>query len=76
VVRALLQAAVPTEEPLRKFRIGIRNEEGIVYRVVRLYSLAEKSKFAAAMAALGFDEEIGFAGAPVAGYDATFKPRP
>ena len=75
VIRALLLAAVPTEQPLREYCIGIRNDEGTAYRVVRLYSLAEKSKFRAAMAALGFEEETGLAGMPVGGYDATFSRR-
>jgi hypothetical protein len=60
---------------LRECRIGIRNEDGPLYRGVRLYSLAEWSKLAAA-AALGFEEDIGFAGRPEAGYDVTLKRRP
>jgi hypothetical protein len=75
VIRALLQAAVPTEEPLREYRIGIRNVQGAVYRMVRLCSLAEKSRFRTAMTALGFEEESGLAGAPLDGYDATFARR-
>lgn len=75
VIRALLQAAVPNEQPLREYCIGIRNEQGAVYRLVRLYSLAEKARFTAAMVALGFEEETGLAGAPRNGYHATFSPR-
>lgn len=74
VLRALVRAASPTDVPSRRFRIGIRDEEGAVYRVVHLYSLAEKSRFAALMQALGFEEETGLAGMPREGFHATWRP--
>lgn len=42
VLRALVRAAIPTEAPARRFRIGVCNDHGEVYRVVHLYSLAER----------------------------------
>jgi hypothetical protein len=76
VLRALLRAAVPTDTPPgRSFRLGICNESGTVYRVVQLYSLAERTKFTSLMEALGFTEETGLAGAPLDGYHAVFSQR-
>jgi hypothetical protein len=72
VLRALVQAAIPTDAPARRFRIGVRNPDGEVYRVVHLYSLAERSRFAALMQALGFEEETGLAGVAREGFHATW----
>lgn len=72
VLRALVQAAIPTDAPARRFRIGVRNSDGEVYRVVHLYSLAERSRFAALMQALGFEEETGLAGVALEGFHATW----
>lgn len=75
VIRALVQAAIPTEERLSEYRIGIRNMEGRIYRLVRLYSLAERTRFTSAITALGFVEESGLWGARTDGYDVTFRRR-
>jgi hypothetical protein len=76
VLRALVKAAIPTDAPPpRSFRLGICNEDGAVYRVVELYSLAERTKFTSLMEALAFREETGLGGARRNGYDATFSLR-
>lgn len=71
VIRALLSVAIPGGTGT-EFLVGIRNEAGDVYRLVRLYGLAEKVNFARKLAELGFIDELDVLKHSPEGYDGVY----
>ena len=76
VLRALVQAATPVDRMAStptQYLAAIENGQGQVYRVVVLFGLTEKARFAALMAGLGFESDPSLGSGR--GYSTLFSPK-
>jgi hypothetical protein len=59
---------------VHRWRFGIRNEAGLIYRRGTVDCLVSTIQLAHAMGRLAFEDEM-LAGQPVEGFDSVFRPR-
>jgi hypothetical protein len=73
--RAVQRATRHPADPVSTWRIGVRNEEGVIYRIVTLRSLDQWLDFVEDAERLGLTDELENALELVEGFDSIFSAR-